>query len=115
MLFFYIKHSKLFSIIGGPQKGCPSDRGVRGGLDPALLLDVKQCIKKLRWLVRVKDVFTKWVLGEKHNSIMCENSGGHAPCRHPWIRAVCKMQRASRRGVRLQACPWPGTNQSILL
>jgi len=23
MLFFYIEHSKLFGVNGGPQKGCP--------------------------------------------------------------------------------------------
>jgi len=32
-----MKHSKLFSVNEVPQKGWPtSDRGIRGGLDPAL-------------------------------------------------------------------------------
>jgi len=36
-MLFYIKHSKLFSVNGGPQKCCSSPIGVRDGLDPALV------------------------------------------------------------------------------
>jgi len=37
-MLFYIKLSKLFSVNGGSQNGCPPIGGIRSGLDPALVL-----------------------------------------------------------------------------